>query len=193
MASESACIVRFISSMWRISSSRLLELGESEDHDDHDEDRDDATMWLRGSGGPYLVKVYFQPWSARHALMFLPGLLLQARVSACNAASPRSWSWPYTFLLQRILHFGPERRLLRDGNTSGTGAKRASASRAQTAAEARSRHRQTCREHTPAATAGDDRNPHLTKRGLASATGGQLKRDRVGEWGIARRWREKAI
>ena len=90
MASESACIVRFISSMWRISSSRLLELGESEDHDDHDEDRDDATMWLRGSGGPYLVKVYFQPWSARHASMFLPGLLLQARVSACNAASPRS-------------------------------------------------------------------------------------------------------
>src|ERR1700731_2582546 len=94
MASESACIVRFISSMWRISSSRLLELGASDDHDDHDEDRDDATMWLRGSGGPYLVKVYFQPWSARHASMFLPGLLLQARVSACNAASPRSWSWP---------------------------------------------------------------------------------------------------
>ena len=109
--------------------------------------------------------------------------------------APTRCSNRHVLAATHFVYFGPERRLLRDGNTSGTGAKRTSPSRAQTAAEARSRHRQTCREHTPAATAGDDRNPHLTnsfmmgvgflpRRGLASATGGQLKRDC---WGVGYR------
>ena len=77
-----------------MSSSRVLELDEPDDHDDHERDCGaDATTRARGSGGPYLVKVYFQPWSARQAPIALrarvtgAGVGLQRRIAALVAVA----------------------------------------------------------------------------------------------------------